>query len=224
MDPYAHLALATALFLATHFVPATPLRAALVGAIGERPYIGLYSLVAVATLVWMVWSYNRAPVELLWPGLRLVPAGVMPFAFILLACGAMTRNPSLVLQHRLLKEKDPARGILRVTRHPIQWAIMLWAGAHLLARGDLKSLIFFGGLLLLSAIGTALMDARKAKTLGQDWQRFAVATSNVPFVAIAKGRNRFDALEIGWLNPALGLALYAIFFWAHPWLFGARPY
>ncbi|MGH8704545.1 MAG: NnrU family protein [Burkholderiales bacterium] len=224
MDPYAHLALATAAFLATHFVPATPLRPALVRALGERPYIGLYSLVAIATLGWMIWAYVEAPRELLWPGLRLVPAAVMPFSFILLACGFLTRNPSLVLQHRLLKAKAPARGILRVTRHPIQWAIMLWAGAHVLARGDIKSLIFFGGLIALSAVGTVLMDHRKAKTLGDDWRRFAVATSNVPFVAITKGRNRFEAREIGWRNPALGLALYAVFFWAHPWLFGARPY
>jgi len=46
----------------------------------------------------------------------------------------------------------------------------------------------------------------------------------VPFVAIARGRNRFDAREIGWRNPLIGLALYALFFWAHAWMFGARPY
>ena len=40
------LVAATAAFLLTHFVTSTPLRAKLVGAMGEWPYRGLYSLVA----------------------------------------------------------------------------------------------------------------------------------------------------------------------------------
>ena len=44
------LALATAVFLLTHLIPSTPLRAALVGWIGERTYQGLYSLIALATI------------------------------------------------------------------------------------------------------------------------------------------------------------------------------
>lgn len=61
------------------------------------------------------------------------------------------------------------------------------------------------------------------RSLG-DWQRFAAVTSHIPFVAIAQGRNRLVLAEIGWAKPAIGLALYALVFWAHPWLFGARPY
>src|SRR4029077_6452978 len=42
---------ASAFFLLTHFVPSTPLRRALVKALGEWPYRGLYSLVALAGIV-----------------------------------------------------------------------------------------------------------------------------------------------------------------------------
>jgi len=224
MDPMTHLALATAAFLVTHFVPSTPLRAALVGSMGERAYLGLYVLVSFATIGWMVFAYNRAPIEPLWPGLRLLPALLMPFSFVLLVGGILTRNPSAVGQQKVLQAEEPARGMLRVTRHPIQWGILLWAAAHLLARGDLKSVLFFGGFVLLSALGTVLMDRRKAATLGADWERFARATSNVPFVAIAQGRNRFDAGEIGFKTLGIGLALYVAFLLLHPWLFGARPY
>lgn len=224
IDPIAQLSLATAAFLATHYVTSTPLRAALVGAIGERPYLGLYSVVALGTIVWMVLAYNRAPLQPLWHGVRYAPAVAMPIALILLVCGVTSRNPSAVMQQNLLKAGDPARGILRVTRHPIHWAIMLWAAAHLLSRGDLKSVIFFGGFLLLAATGTVLMDGRKARAFGADWERFAMLTSNVPLLAIARGRNRFDATEIGWKKPAIALALYALLFWLHPWMFGARPY
>ena len=224
MDPMTQLLLATAVFLATHFVPSTPLRVAIAGRIGERAYVGLYSLVAFATIGWMVYAYSRAPLEPLFPGLRLLPALLMPFSFLLLIGGILARNPSAVGQQKVLQAEEPARGMLRVTRHPIQWGILLWAAAHLLARGDLKSTVFFGGFLLLSALGTVLMDRRKARTLGADWERFAHATSNVPFVAIAQGRNRFDAAEIGIVKLALGLALYAAFLLLHAWLFGAAPY
>ena len=212
---------ATALFLLTHFVPSTPLRPVLVKTLGEWPYRALYSLIALAALVWMIFAYNAAPRELLWPGLRFGPVVVMPFAFVLIACGYW-RNPTMVGADQLLKSDDPARGMIRVTRHPIMWGLMLWAGAHVLARGDLASLVFFGGLLLLAGLGTILMDSRKKSN--PDWARFAAVTSNIPFVAIAQGRNRIVWREIGWLRPLIGLAVFAAFFAVHSWLFGARPY
>jgi uncharacterized membrane protein len=226
MDPMTHLVLATLVFLATHFIPATPLRASLVAAIGERAYLGVYSVVALATIVWMVWAYNKAPLQPLWQisGLRLWPLVVMPFSLILVAAGAMSRNPTAVMQQEALKVAEPARGIIRVTRHPFMWGVILWAGVHILARGDLASLVFFGGFFVLAGVGTVLIDVRKAATLGDDWKRFAAVTSNVPFGAIVNGRNRFDLREIGWKRIGVGLALYVILLAAHPYLFGARPY
>jgi len=224
MDPMAQLFLACLVFLVTHFVPSTPLRPALVRAMGQWPYTGLYSLVAFATIGWMSWAYVRAPVEPLWQGWRILPAIVMPFSFILLAGGLFARNPTIVGADKLLKSPDPARGMIRITRHPIMWGFLLWALAHIAARGDLKSVIFFGSFALLAGVGTLFMDARKRNALGEDWARFAAVTSHLPFVAIIQGRNRFDAKEIGWRNPAIGLALYGLLFWLHPMLFGARPW
>lgn len=224
MDPMTQLALATAAFVATHFVPSTPLRASLAGKIGERAYLGLYVVVALATLVWMIYAYNRAPIEPLWSGLRILPAVLMPFSLVLLACGVLSRNPTAVGQEKALKSEEAARGILRVTRHPVMWGIMLWAGAHVLARGDLKSVIFFGGFLVLAALGTVFIDARKARGLGEDWKRYASATSNVPLFAIAQGRNTFRAGEIGLVMPVIGLILYGGLLLFHAWLFGVGPY
>ena len=226
MDPILHLALATLAFVATHFVPSTPLRMTLVEAIGERAYLGAYSLVSFLTIGWMVFAYLRAPVIPLFhvPGLRLWPLAVMPVAFVLIAAGVMTRNPSAVGQHEGLKSEEPARGIVRVTRHPVMWGIALWAAVHLLARGDVAALVFFGGFLLVALAGTRLMDLRKADTHGEDWKRFAAVTSNVPFSAIVEGRNRLVFAEIGWKRVLAGLVAFGVFFAAHPWLFGARPY
>jgi uncharacterized membrane protein len=78
--------------------------------------------------------------------------------------------------------------------------------------------VFFGGFLLLAALGTILIDARKRSN--PDFERFAALTSNVPFVAIAQGRNRIVWSEIGWLRPAIGIALFAGAAALHPWLSG----
>jgi uncharacterized membrane protein len=224
VDRTLYLIAATVLFLGIHVVPSTALRAWAIRVIGRGAYRGLFSLVSLAALGWMSWEYFRSPFEGLWPGLRLVPIALTPIAFVLLACGVLGRNPALLGQSGLLKSEDPARGIIRITRHPIMWAIVLWAGAHLLAIGSLQAAVYFGGLALLAAAGTTLQDARNAATLGEDWGRFAGRTSNVPFVAVLQGRNRIAWREIGGWRPAAGLAAFAALLWFHPWLFGVRPY
>lgn len=218
------LALACAAFLVTHFVPSTPLRAPLIRVLGQWPYTGVYSLVAFAVIGWMGWAYARAPIEPLWQGVRWLPAVVMPISLVLLAGGLFANNPTIVGMYRLLKDAEPARGMIRVTRHPVMWSFLIWALAHILARGDLKSLLFFGTFAVVAGVGTLLMDMRKAKSLGDNWARFAAVTSNLPFLAILQGRNRLDLKEIGFRNPAIGLALFALFFWFHGALFGASPY
>jgi uncharacterized membrane protein len=220
------LAVAALAFLATHYVSSTPLRGALTRSVGERAYLGLYSVAAFATIGWMAWAFARAPYVPLWAGdeFKAWAALVMPVAFVLLACGVTTRNPTAVQQEQALRSTADPAGILRVTRHPVLWAIGLWALVHLAVRGDAASLVFFGAFALLALVGTTLIDARKRRALGVEWTRFADVTSNVPFAAIVRGRNRLRLGEIGWWRLGLGLGLYLVVLLAHPWLFGVRPY
>ena len=208
------------------FGPMSADLAKLAAGVGEKGYLALYSLVALATIVWMVHAYYRAPYIGLWyvPVMRYAPLAVMPFALILIVCGVLGRNPTAVGQERLLQSAEPARGILRVTRHPVMWGIALWAASHAAARGDAAALVFFGTFLLLALSGTVLMDRKKAARMGDAWQRFANATSNLPFAAIASGRNAFRPAEIGWMKPLLGIVLYLVLLFLHSGLFGARPY
>lgn len=226
MQPMTMLALASAIFVATHFVPSTPLRGGLVAMLGEKAYLGAYTLVALAALGWMIWAYIQAPYERLWAGdeFKVWAVVLMPVALVSIVVGGMTRNPTAVRQEHALKSFGDPRGILRITRHPLMWGIALWATVHLVARGDQAAVIFFGAMLLLAVAGTILIDARKARTLGTDWERFASVTSNVPFVAIIQGRNQFRFEEIGWKKVGIGLAVYFVLLLVHPWLFGARPY
>lgn len=224
MTPFLKLVIAAILFLATHYVASTPLRGRLVSLLGRNGYLILYSAVSFATLGAMIWSYFRAPYLSLWYAdeLRYVPLVAMPFALLLLTCGVLGGNPTAIGQERLLKTDTPARGILRVTRHPVMWAISLWATAHLCARGDAAAAVFFGSFLVLAASGTVLIDRRKR--VAADWARFAAVTSNVPFAAILAGRNHLRLTEIGWLRTCIALGLYGLLLWLHPLFFGARPY
>ena len=110
------LVAATAAFLLTHFVASTPLRAKLVAAMGEWPYRGAYSAVAFITLGWMIWAYAGAAAEPLWPGFREAPRVVMPFAFVLIACGYW-RNPTMVGADRLLR-RNPISSSAAIAESP----------------------------------------------------------------------------------------------------------
>jgi uncharacterized membrane protein len=193
--------------------------------IGERGFLLLYSALALVTFLWFVVSYAQAPYLPLWTAGRWaawVPILAMPLATILLVCGYSTPNPTAVGMERRAAADDPAPGILRVTRHPIMWAIGLWALAHLPANGDLASLLFFGSLAALALGGTVAIDRKKRLALGTNWGRLAEVTSNVPFVALATGRTGLRLGEIGLLRPVAGLLLYAVLLLAHPLYTGGR--
>jgi uncharacterized membrane protein len=223
MNPMTHLILAAVAFLAMHYISSTPMRAKLVAVLGGA-YLALYSLLAFVTLGWMIWAFYHAPFVNLWyaVALRPVPLVVMPFALVFVVCGLTSPNPTLVGREKLLHSKEPARGILRITRHPMMWGFALWSGAHIIARGDAAAAIFFGTFLLLALSGTWLIDRRKAAALGDDWRRFAAVTSNVPFAAILGGRNQLKLAEISAWRILLGLALYAALLAMHHALFGAH--
>ena len=219
---FTSLTVATVLFLATHIgLSSTGLRTALVRRIGEGGFLVIYSLVALGTIVWMALAYRAAPVVSLWDageGLRSLPFAFMPIAFVLLVAGLTTRSPTSVGQDAVAAAA--VRGILRITRHPVQWAILIWAVLHVIANGDLASLVFFGGFAILAAAGGVLIDAKKRARLGAEWETFARITSNVPFAAIAQGRNRLSFYEMGPWRVLGGLLLFAILVAAHPYLFG----
>src|SRR5689334_22584327 len=107
----------------------TKLRGQLRDQIGERGFLLLYSAVALVTLAWFVVAYVHAPTIRLWSPpswARTVALAAMPIATILLIGGYTTRNPTAVGMERAASSDDPAPGILRITRHPIMWAIGLW--------------------------------------------------------------------------------------------------
>ncbi len=225
----SNLIAASAFFLLIHFgVSGTPLRGLLVARLGERRYVGLFSLASVIGLVWLGMAYAGAPAVILWGD----PGGLQPVAMALVlvatlfgVIGLTTPNPTMVgTRSMLARGADAVRGMTRITRHPFLWGTALWAFVHLVVNGDLASLIVFGSLLLLAVGGTPLIDARQRQRVGDQWKAFAEVTSNVPFAAIAAGRNRLGPAlrEIGLLRPLIALAVYAVLLALHGPLFGVN--
>jgi len=212
------------ILLITHFgLSSTSLRGALVGVIGERGFQGLYSLIAVGAFALVIWSWREAPrLEYAWfpdPALFWIPKAVMVLAMIFMLGGFLVPNPTQVGGERILDKGADTRGLLRITRHPFLWSVILWSISHIVVNGDYVSVYFFGTFLLLGGIGTVLLDRKKAQSLGDKWPPFAAVTSNVPFAAILSGRNRFVPSEL-WLPTLIGIAGYALVYFLHEWVSG----
>lgn len=221
----AHVAAAALAFAGGHFLlSSAPLRSRLVGRLGDTRFQALYSLFAAATLIWLVASYIAAPfVEVLTPAAwsRHLSLALMPLALILVVAALRKDNPTSGTGDPGAVDFD-RMGVFAVTRHPMMWGIALWAGLHLLANGDAASLIFFGAFLVLALGGTVAIDGKKRARRPDAWRALAARTSNVPFLALLQGRARFSRHRLA-LPTAIGLGVYLLALWLHPWLFGADP-
>ena len=136
------------LFIAVHLVPSVvPLRDGLIARLGAGPYRGAFSLVALVGLLLIVWGFSRAPFETLYatPGWgRQVAMFAVPVSLVLLAAANMPPH------------------IRSVLKHPMLLGVVLWATAHLLGNGDLRSVVLFG-----SFAGYAVFDLVSAEVRGK---------------------------------------------------------
>ena len=216
MSPLSSLILAAVVWVLLHLgVSGTALRERMVAAIGAQPFRITFSLASVAVLYWLATSYGKAgAVGVLWasPHWLIAACVVLLLPALLLLVGSVTvPNPTLVGGERALAANDAARGILRVTRHPMLWAFALWAAANLLLFGTVAGVVFFGAFLVVAVAGMPSLDAKIRERNPPQWATFAQATSNFPFAAIAQGRNRLVFAEIGVWRIALAvLAWFAI--------------
>lgn len=221
---------AAAFFLGIHLIVAgSGLRDRIVGMIGEKPYLGLFSLASIGGIVWLSMAYNAALtganplywVAPLW-ALHLSPLVIL-VAALFAVIGITTANPTAVGAEALAADPDTVKGMLRITRHPFLWGVTIWAGWHVLINGDQASIIFFGTLALLALLGTFSIDDKRERKMGEAWRDFASKTSNPPFLAIVAGRNSLKLGELGWWRILAALIVFAALFYGHLWAFGVSP-
>jgi uncharacterized membrane protein len=185
----AILVLGLVVFIGAHaFVTRRDARAAAIARLGEGAYKGLFSLVSLIGIVLIVWGFGRyraagyidvwsPPVwtrhlaaVLVWPAIVMIVAAYIP------------------------------GNIKRTLKHPMLVGVKLWALAHLIANGDLGSIILFGGILAWAVYDRISLKRR--------------TDPGGPPIPIGGVRNDVVAVIVGTL-------LYlALAFWFHPYAIG----
>ncbi len=223
----ADLVLAAILFLGIHFLSSSPLRQKIVARTGEGAYRGMFSLISVVAIIFLVRAYNQAPPgDVFWQSTvwtRWVALVAVFIGMVFVVCGITLANPTAAGFEKALHQAEPGRGILRITRHPFLWGTVLWATAHGLNNGDAASIIFFGTFAVLAALGTWLIDEKTRKSDAGAYALYKAVTSNIPFAAIVDGRNHLSLAEIGWWRLGLSVVIFVVILVNHAALFGVDP-
>ncbi len=221
------LIFAALFFIALHVgIAGTSVRGRAIEKLGENVYRAAFSLFSLLGIVWLAHAYRAAVYIETWGQLawfKPIAALLMFIAFLLAVLGMTAPNPTAVGGDNLLKADAPARGIHRITRHPFLWGVALWAFVHLVANGDVASVVLFGSLLVLVLAGMVSIDAKRKKACGQHWDKYAAATSIIPFQAIKDGRNTLVISEFKVWQLVLALALYLAVVHFHQAWFGFSP-
>lgn len=157
-------------------------RAALAARLGEGPYKGLYSLVSAAGLVLIVWGYGQTPKYIIYDA----PVWGRHLNLLLM----------LVALICLAAAYAPTGHIKKTLKHPMLVAVKIWALGHLLANGDLASLLLFG-----TFLAWAVADRIAVKKRGETGPAAAPKLSG-DLIAVAVGIIAYAAIAF-WLHPIL---------------------
>ena len=130
------------LFFAAHvFTTKREARAQAIARLGEGTYKILYAAVSLAGLALIIWGFAH------YRAAGMIPVWEPPVAFKHITVALMLPAVILVVASYL-------RGRIYATlKHPMLAGIKLWAAGHLLANGDVGSIILFG-----SFLGWAVYD------------------------------------------------------------------
>lgn len=216
MNGWGEFTCASAIFLASHSLPARPaIRGALTRRLGRTVYLVIYSTVSLILLAWLIAAARRAPYVGLWHGSQAQTwiANILMALAILLAVGGIAIANPFSLGGLASKAYDPARpGALAITRHPLLWALALWSLAHTLVNGDLAHVLLFGVMGLFSALGILMMERRARMRLSGTWTDQVRHTSLFPFLALLTGKARWrEALQLRLLlAPLIWLIIVAL--------------
>jgi len=211
------------LFPATHMLMSHGrLRAGLVRALGgEWRFRGVYTLVSFLTFfpLVFVWWENRGLGPELWNlpfGIeRAIALPLMLLAVVLFVMMLATPSPA-----SMRPGANVARGILSVTRHPMNMAFACFGLAHVVTNGFLGDVFFFGQFAVLGLLGAFHQDARLARDRGEPFREFMASTSVLPLVAILQGRSRLAADRRTLTMLLIAIAVFVALVIFHQKLFG----
>lgn len=130
-----------------HAIPAVPLgmRATMIDRIGEGPWKALFVLAIVISVVLMMLGWKSLPREFIYE---------LPNWAVHL-CGL-----SMLVMSVLFFAPYMPNNIRRFLRHPQLVGIVLWSAGHILASGQVRSLVLFGGIGAWAVVEILLINRR----------------------------------------------------------------
>ncbi len=146
----AYLIAGLVVFFGAHLYSALRSReagAGLVGKLGAGPYRGLYSIVSLVGFGLIIYGFGQARPS---PIIYSPPVWTQHINMLLMVF-------AMVL---IVASNFPAGYIKKATKHPMLVAIKLWALGHLLANGELNSLLLFGAFLAFAVFDRIAMKKR----------------------------------------------------------------
>jgi uncharacterized membrane protein len=214
------IALLWVAFAATHIgLSSVPVRERLVNGLGAAAFQGLYSLIALAIFVPLVWTYfaHKHAGPLLWSipvgtALRWTIYTAMAVAFVLMVSGLV--RPSLA---NMVPGSPTPRGAQRITRHPLFMGLGLFGLLHLIPNGNAADVAFFGGFPAFAVLGCRHQDRRKIVAGPPEYPAYYAATPFLPFT----GRETLLGVrELGAVVVLGGIGITWIIRYFHPRWFG----
>jgi uncharacterized membrane protein len=177
-----------AVFFAPHvFITFRERRAAVIARWGEGPYKFAFSLVSLLGLVLIIYGFGLYR-STGWVDVWSPPRWTRHLADLLML-------PAIIL---LVAAYAPGV-IKRTVKHPMLVAVKLWASAHLIANGDLGSIVLFGSFLAWAVYDRIAVKRRE--TAGE-----------VPHPFTGSWRNDVAALVVGTLvYLAIGFTFHPLF-------------
>jgi len=174
------------LFLGVHSLSiVTPRwRDAMAARIGEYPWKGVYTLIAVVGFVLIVKGYATARLD---PTVLYAPAPWLRHVAFALLLGVFPL---------LLATYLPGR-IKRAAKHPTLLATKFWALAHLLANGMLADVVLFGGFLAWAVADRISLERRPARAVPE------LPGSRMNDAIVIVGGLAIYAAFALWLHPLL---------------------
>ena len=227
MDATSWIGLWAILFVVTHLgMTARSIRPRLVAAMGERPYLGIYSLISFATLIPLTIEFfrNKHSGAMLWnlsgeATVRVFSITLMLLALVFVVGAFITPSPAGLAPNA----KFEPRGMLKFTRQPLFVGLSLFGFAHMLMNGWVGDLLYFGSFPVVSIIGAWHQDQRKLVQLGDDYRKFREQTSILPGAALISGRIQLSAADLSIPALVVGVAATVLLLIAHQRIFGGNP-
>ena len=183
------LTLGVLLWSLTHFIPALfpGLRDSMARKLGENGFKGVFTLLMIAAIYLIISGWKASIPE----SVYLPPAWGRHLTALLVLIAML-----------LFVAPYHATNIKRVLRHPQLTGVVIWGAGHLLANGEARSIVLFGGLTLWAIIEIFLLNRRDGA-----WSKPEPVPRKKDFILLAAG-----------------FVTYIIVAVSHQWLFGFSPF